>query len=158
MSTVFCDIFQKSGNAISGVIQKLKLLETCFIFCSGAFGYWAVELLWRGYTHWTMPILGGVCLILIYAIANFMAESLWKKWLMCSACVTAVEFIVGGIVNITLNWDVWDYSTLPGNLMGQICPLYSIYWILLSIPSVFFCNILRYYVFIPLYRKGRHSP
>jgi len=141
-----------------GVRCTLKTLETGFIFTTGALSYWAMELLWREHTHWTMPITGGVCLVVIYAIANFMAEPLWRKWILCTACVTAVEFVVGGAVNILLGWDVWDYSNLPNNLMGQICLQFSLFWALLSIPCVFLCNILRYYVFIPLYKRGNHSP
>ena len=136
----------------------MKAAESAVVFSSGAMGYWALELIWRGRTHWTMPLMGGLCMVIFYAIANFMNEPLWRKWILCSGCVTAAEFVVGAIVNVTLGWRVWDYSSLPGNLMGQICPLYSFYWALLSIPGVFFCNILRYFVFIPLYQRGAHSP
>jgi len=136
----------------------LKPLETGFIYTTGALGYWALELLWRGKTHWTMPVTGGICLVVIYAIANFMSEPLWKKWTLCACCITTIEFVVGGLVNIALGWNVWDYSSEFMNLMGQICPLFSLFWGILSIPCVFLCNILRYYVFIPLYRQGNHSP
>ena len=136
----------------------MKPLETSAVFVTGALGYWALELLWRGHTHWTMPLTGGVCFIIIYAIANFTSECLWKKWLMCACCVTAAEFLVGTVVNLRLGWAVWDYSGQPMNLFGQICPLFTLFWLLLAIPSVFLSNILRYYVFIPLYRRGDHSP
>ena len=26
------------------------------------------------------------------------------------------------IVNLAFGWNVWNYSGLPGNLLGQICP------------------------------------
>ena len=105
-----------------------------------------------------MPLTSGVCFIIIYAIANFTSEALWKKWIMSACCVTAAEFLVGAVVNLHLGWAVWDYSSQPLNLLGQICPLFTFFWMLLAIPSVFLSNILRYYVFIPLYLRGDHSP
>ena len=33
------------------------------IFSTGALGYSLLEILARGYTHWTMTILGGLCLL-----------------------------------------------------------------------------------------------
>lgn len=156
MSTVFCDNFRLSGKAIPEVIF-LKPLETVFVFITGALGYWALELMWRGYTHWTMPIAGGICFIIIYAISNFMSDPLWKKWIMCASCITAVEFVVGSIVNLRLGWAVWDYSGLSVNLMGQISLRFYLLWLVLAIPTVFLSNILRYFLFIPLYRRGRHS-
>ena len=35
--------------------------------------------------------------------------------------ITIFEFIVGVIVNIILKWNVWNYATVPFNIMGQIC-------------------------------------
>ena len=136
----------------------MRPLETAFPFCSGRAVSRALELVWRGATHWTMPPVGGMCLVVIYIIANFMVQPLWQKWIMSAACTTAIEFVVGSIVNLRLGWAVWDYSAMPMNLMGQICPRFSCLWLALAIPSVLFCNILRYYLFIPLYRRGAHSP
>ena len=31
----------------------------------GGLAYMGVELLWRGRTHWTMGVLGGVCFVVI---------------------------------------------------------------------------------------------
>ena len=136
----------------------MRPVESIFVFISGALGYWALELLWRGYTHWTMPLTGGFCLIITYLVANFMVQPLWQKWIMSASCTTAVEFVVGSVINLRLGWSVWDYSALPLNFMGQICPRFSFYWLMLAVPSVFLCNIYRYFLFIPLYRRGQHSP
>ncbi len=27
-----------------------------------------VEILWRGYTHWTMTLTGGVCFLVLYGL------------------------------------------------------------------------------------------
>ena len=44
---------------------------------------------------------------------------LWQS-LIGSVIITACEFITGVIVNIWLGLGVWDYSTLPFNILGQI--------------------------------------
>ena len=54
-----------------------------------------------------------------------------------AALVTAVEFSVGILVNKILNLSIWNYNTMFGNVMGQICPLYSFLWFLLCIPISF---------------------
>ena len=36
--------------------------------------------------------------------------------------------------NIIMGWQVWDYSEIPLNFMGQICLSFSLCWYLLSLP------------------------
>ena len=55
---------------------------------------------------------------------------------LCAAEVTTVEYLTGLLVNLRLGWNVWDYSTRPLNVLGQICPEYTLLWFLLSIPGV----------------------
>ena len=56
--------------------------------------------------------------------------------------VTAYEFCVGMIVNVRLGWQVWDYSTLPGNIMGQICPVFTTAWFLLCLAFLGIVKVL----------------
>lgn len=113
------------------------------VWLLGALGYGALELLWRGHTHWTMLLAGGACFSVMYLVATRTDFPLWQKWIACAACITAVEFVTGCIVNLRLGWGVWDYSALPGNLCGQICLLYSAFWLILSVPGVWACEQLR---------------
>ena len=39
------------------------------IFIVGAAGYAGVEYLYRGYTHWTMVLTGGACLLAFYCLS-----------------------------------------------------------------------------------------
>ena len=125
----------------------MAILEFLFIFIIGALGYGSIEILWRGYTHWSMLMLGGICLYFMYLVANKMRESPWKKIIMCTCIVTSLEFMVGCIVNITLGWDIWDYSDMKYNLYGQICPAFSAMWLLLSIPCICYCKLIYRYIF-----------
>ena len=63
--------------------------------------------------------------------------ALWKKCAIGSGVITGVEFLSGCIVNMWMKLNVWDYSSLPGNILGQVCLLYSFLWGLLSIPIVY---------------------
>ena len=41
------------------------MLRNTTLFFVGAFGYGQIELLYRGYTHWTMLAAGGVILLVL---------------------------------------------------------------------------------------------
>ncbi len=121
-----------------------KLIEYTAVYSIGAAGYSLIEIIWRGFTHWTMALTGGVCLVFIYALeAADAAAALWKKCLAGSLFITLSELLVGFIVNIRLGWQVWDYSSVPLNFAGQICPLYTLLWFLLCVPVSWLCGFLR---------------
>ncbi len=117
--------------------------ELLSVWLMGGLGYCSLELMWRGRTHWTMFIVGGLCVLMMYIISTRAGFPLWQKWIACAGCITAVEFAAGCVINLRLGWDVWDYSALPMNLCGQVCLLYSFFWLLLSIPGVFLCSRLH---------------
>lgn len=135
----------------------MVILEFAFIFIFGAIGYGSIEMLWRGHTHWTMLLLGGVCLYLIYLISTRMREKLWQKLLMCAAAISALEFAVGCLVNLRLGWAVWDYSDMPYNLLGQICPTFSLMWLLLSLPCVYASRFIYRFIFQPNMQDRKQS-
>jgi uncharacterized membrane protein len=60
-----------------------------------------------------------------------------------SLVITAVEFAVGIVVNIFLGLNVWDYSSVPGNILGQICPAFTLLWFLVSIPASYLSSGAR---------------
>lgn len=108
--------------------------ERTIEFAVGAAGYSGIEIAVRGHTHWTMTILGGLCLILLCWIARSQAgRPLLVQAALGAAGITAAEFCVGVVVNLALGWNVWDYYKEAGNLLGQICPKFSFYWFLLCI-------------------------
>ena len=43
----------------------MKALKQAILFGAGGLLYVFVEMLWRGYSHWTMFIVGGLCFVLI---------------------------------------------------------------------------------------------
>lgn len=117
-------------------------MELLPVFALGSILYGLTEILWRGWTHWTMLLCGGICFTLMYLVSG-SELSLVKKWLLSTCIITTVEFVAGCIVNLRLHWQVWDYSSLPFNLLGQICPRFILMWFALSIPGVALCTLLR---------------
>ena len=65
-----------------------------------------------------------------------------NQCLLGAALITSAELIVGVTVNIILGWNVWDYSDIPLNFMGQICLPYSVLWYFLCLPVVWGCSLL----------------
>lgn len=123
--------------------ENMSVAETFFVWTAGAALYGATEILWRGQTHWTMLILGGTCFAVMYLIATHSGWPPALNWLCCAAVITVLEFATGTVVNIRLGWNVWDYGGQPLNLRGQICPVYSAYWFLLSVPGCALCRLIK---------------
>ena len=90
-----------------------------------------------------MLLCGGVCAVLIYLIAGRERTVLWRRWTLCAAAVTTVEYFTGVLVNLRLGCNVWSYADRPLNVLGQICPLYTLFWFLLAIPGVWLGRTVR---------------
>ena len=78
------------------------ILKYIFLFIIGGFTYYMIEILWRGYSHWSMFILGGIC-FLFAGIQNEYIEweyPLWRQILNVDIFVLISEFITGCIVNL----------------------------------------------------------
>lgn len=106
-----------------------RLKKNAVFFGIGGIGYAIIELLWRGRTHWSMAIAGGVCFVLFSVVAErFYLLPLIIKAVIGALCVTAVEFVFGIVFNLIFDMNVWDYSNQPFNFMGQICLSFSLAW------------------------------
>ncbi len=128
-------------------IRLRRLAEYALVAAVGGVGYYTLETLWRGWSHWSMALAGGLCLLLYYPLCTGRARPQLLLALIGAAIITAIEFCVGMIVNVALGLGVWDYSALPLNLWGQISLLYSSLWFLLCIPMTWLCRSLRRHVF-----------
>ena len=119
--------------------KKVKLL----LFSVGAVGYGLIEILWRGYTHWSMLTAGGICFMFFGTLCEkYRHAKLILKAIVGSMFITSVELIFGIIFNIILKKNVWDYSKMPLNVGGQICAVYSFFWVILSIIFIPFAGLM----------------
>ncbi len=111
------------------------------LFSIGAVGYGLIEVLWRGYTHWSMLGAGGICFMFFGTVSEkFKKAGIFIKGIIGSTFITGIEFIFGVVFNIILKRNVWDYSKMPMNIIGQICMPYSCLWVLLSIVGIPFAG------------------
>lgn len=120
-----------------------------FSFDVGGLLYILLELIWRGWSHWTMFVLGGICFIYLGLINEVFPWSmpLWQQILIGAVGITVLEFLTGCIVNLRLDWGVWDYSGMPGNVLGQICPRYMVLWVPVSLIGIVLDDWIRYRFF-----------
>lgn len=126
-----------------------QIIKEPILFCVGGMAYNVVEVLYRGYTHWTMFVVGGLCFILIGLINEIFSweTALWKQMLIGGTVITVVEFVSGCVVNLLLGWKVWDYSQLPLNVLGQICVPFYFVWVLLSLVGIVLDDMIRWKCF-----------
>lgn len=111
--------------------------------------YYAIEIAWRGHSHWTMAVLGGICFVLVGGINEYFPWSmpLALQGVIGAAIITALEFVSGVVLNVWLGLGIWDYSTMPLNVMGQICLPFTLLWVPLSVVAVVLDDWLRYWLF-----------
>lgn len=126
-----------------------QIAKYSFLFLVGGLIYYAIEYIYVGYSHPSMYILGGICFISIGLLNEYYKYemSLVSQMLISSLIITALEFIGGLIINKWLKLNVWDYSFMPYNLMGQINLFSSVLWFLLSLPAILLDDYLRYHFF-----------
>ncbi|MCR5122024.1 MAG: putative ABC transporter permease [Ruminococcus sp.] len=128
--------------------RKYAALGAVAVFLSGGFAYGLIEDISRGFTHISMGILGGMAMLLIH-ILNSRERTLVKvlaRSLMSAVFITLCELLTGELLNVRMGLCIWDYSELPMNLDGQICPLFSGIWFALSAIGSLLDDIIRYFI------------
>lgn len=111
----------------------MKFLKNLLIFSIFGLTYGLIEILWRGYTHPSMVIVGGICGLLIGLLNERNKKmNLLLQMVEGMVIVTVLEFVSGIILNLCLGLNVWDYSNMRFNLLGQVCPQFCIAWFFLS--------------------------
>ena len=111
----------------------MKFGKYASLFCLGGGAYVGLELLYRGRSHISMFGAGGLCFLLLGALRrrNLPVPA---KIGAGAGTITAVELATGLLVN--RDYRVWDYRNQPGNFLGQICPVYSLLWLPVSLLAI----------------------
>lgn len=93
-----------------------------------------------------MFLLGGVIFIIIGNLNNLFGWEfdLIKQIAISDVIILLFEFLTGCVVNLWLGWDIWDYSDLPGNILGQICPQFALVWIPISLIAILVDDAIRW--------------
>ena len=122
----------------------MKFLKNLLIFSIFGLTYGLIEILWRGYTHPSMVIVGGSCGLLIGLLNERNKKmNLLLQMAEGMVIVTVLEFVSGIILNLCLGLNVWDYSNMRFNLLGQVCPQFCIAWFFLSYLVIRIDDLLR---------------
>ncbi|WP_455543791.1 putative ABC transporter permease [Intestinibacter sp.] len=114
------------------------------LFLIGGIIYVLIEIAYRGYSHISMFIVGGICFVFMSSLNElpFKIPLILQMFISC-LFITGIELISGVILNIFLHLNVWDYSLNKFNFLGQICLKASISWFFLSLPGIYMGNFLK---------------
>lgn len=94
--------------------------------------YYLLEIVFDGSSHWSMYLLGGLCGYLVGQLNERKLTwemPLYKQILLGELIVLPLEFVTGCIVNLWLHLNIWDYSNLPFNILGQTSLMFAIIFI-----------------------------
>ncbi len=129
--------------------KRLQIEKHIILFVIGGMAYFFLEVAVRGYSHYTMFLCGGACFVCCGLLNENVKikMSFVSQMVLSAVIITILEFITGLIVNVWLKMDIWDYSHLPYNFMGQICLLYSVLWFFVSSAAIVMDDFLRYKLF-----------
>lgn len=116
-------------------VRYVKIWRKAVLMYLGGMIYGALELLWRGRTHWSMILLGGLCFVLIGGLGQ-VPKPLPRipRALVAAGLVTALELGMGLLVN--RSYQVWDYRAMPMNYHGQICLPFTLIWIPVCLAAI----------------------
>lgn len=136
-------------NISEGVFYMKRLSEYLFLWAVGGSIYYSFEMVFRGFSHWSMFILGGICFVFFAVQGKVLLwqDPLWLQIIRCMVFVTSMEFITGIIVNKWLHMHVWDYSRLPFHLFGQICIPFIIIFSGLAAIGIILSGYLMYWLY-----------
>lgn len=140
-------IFYMKRNNIR--IWSRTISEYLFLWALGGSLYYGFEMLFRGFSHWSMFVLGGVCLLFITVQGQMMnwEEPIWRQITRAIIFVTGMEFITGIIVNKWFHLGVWDYSNQPLQIFGQICVPFMIIFSGLCAVGIFLSGYILHWFY-----------
>lgn len=115
--------------------------------------YFILEALYRAAfkhgesAHLAMLAVGGLCCVAvgcINQIPRFYNSPVWIQAAIGTAATLFIEFLSGYILNIRLGLGIWDYSSLPGNVAGQICAPFALIWFFLMPLAIWLEDFARF--------------
>ena len=121
------------GNLLleSGGVTILQGLRLFVFFLLGGTAYVTLEILWRGFSHYSMFLAGGLCFLLLGKLQMLRPQLyLPLRLLLGAVVITSVELLMGLLFN--RGYQIWDYRRQLLNFHGQICLKFFCLWIPIS--------------------------
>jgi len=132
-------------------MKFLVIVSTLFVI--GSLLGWVIELFFRRFVSqkkWMNPgfLTGpylpiyGFGVVVLYAVSNIPLGITIQAWdivvrvVIIGVGMTLIEFIAGLIFIKGFKIKLWDYSNRKGNIMGIICPSFSLIW--LAVGSLYY--------------------
>lgn len=127
------------------IIRKIVLFLLCSVI------YCGIEIVYRGWTHWSMALLSGILGVLCIDTPNniFGYDLDYSLQVLASTIICTIgEGITGLVVNVKMGLNVWDYSTLPFTFFWGQCNLFFVFaWaLIIGLFGIFFCDAYWYYI------------
>ena len=127
-------------------IGKLGLFLSCgFIYCM-------IEILFRGWSHWSMFVLAGFlgvfCVDSVNNVLSFDCDYIVQILISTILCIIG-EGISGIILNVWLQLNVWDYSKMAFGtfFFGQCNVIFCVAWaLIIGLFAIFYCDAYNYYI------------
>lgn len=130
----------------------MRFWKKGILFYIGGMIYTAMELCWRGWSHWSMFLLGGLCFVLIGHLGELPEPlPLVPRAVVGAGIVTMLELGCGLLVN--RQYQVWDYRQEPLQFCGQICLPFSLLWVGVSVAAIWLYDRLKHHLFIDFSRR-----
>lgn len=126
-----------------------RVSESLVLWSIGGTIYYTLEMVFRGFSHWSMWMLGGLCMTFfgMQGVWVNWRDPLWRQVIRCTLFVGCGEFTTGIIVNKWLHLKVWDYSDQPLQLFGQICAPFLILFSGLCLLGILFSGYFLHWVY-----------
>ena len=127
--------------------MKKTITKYIFLFWFGGSAYVTFEVFYRNRSHWSMFILAGVIFIIVGCFNEFLNWTILTQTIIGTLFAVVSEFIFGCVLNLYYHLNIWDYSNLPGNILGQVCPQFTIIWFILVFACIIIDDIIRWKFF-----------
>ncbi|MCM1288883.1 MAG: putative ABC transporter permease [Clostridium sp.] len=139
----------KNDDVVSEILVKFQ--QYFLLWLTGGIAYFYMEIMFRGYSHYSMIICGGFCFLFVGQIGlRFLygkSRFFIVKIMAASALIiTTLEFVTGLIVNVVFHLEVWDYSRVAGNIMGQVCLPYTFVWGVMGLLCVYMTYMIQRFI------------
>ena len=132
------------------MVKYNRFLEPFIYILFGGLTYYCIELIFRGFSHYSMFLCGGIIFYIIGLFQRFAPESLHfvTKMIITTLIITVIELCFGILFNLVLHEQVWDYSSHYYHWRGQICLTFSILWFFLSAPVLYLEKLLHHFLYL----------
>ena len=121
------------------------MYQDALLFLTGSWAYPAIEMLWRGETHSSMALAGGHLPVLDqpHLLRGLRGQQHIQPVPGGGGHHHRGGAGAGAGAQLPAGFDIWDYSNVPLNLLGQVCLPYSFLWMGISLPAMALCELCR---------------